>query len=206
MQSPVDSLEVHERNPPISRTAEFSVGLGLPPDVIPHQEAVKQLDQLGRFRGSLKDVDRRESLPSFRRCQAAKVLMGAHVIEEEPDFVQSVLQSGWAVNVDLPDKRFDATEEAFDAAVAPRCANWDALVSNADQLQEGFERCAAEYGFVVGSNGARFAILTDGQAQVADQRPAALVGHCRQLCADSRTMIDDAKNRAWCAMVVLHKR
>ena len=162
MQSPVDSLEVHERNPPISRTAEFSVGLGLPPDVIPHQEAVKQLDQLGRFLGCLKDVDRRESLPGFRRCQATQVLMGAHVVEEMPDFVKSVLQSGWAVNDDLSDERFDATEEAFDAAVAPRRANWDALVSNADQLQERFEYSTAEHGFVVGSNGAGFAIPTDG--------------------------------------------
>lgn len=132
--------------------------------------------------------------------------MGAHVVEEVPDFVKHVLQSGWVVNGDLSDKRFDATEEAFDAAVAPRCANWDAPVSNADQLQEGFERCAAEYGFVVGSNGAGFAILTDGQAQVADQCPAALVGHRHQLRADSRTVIDDAKNGTWCAMVVLHKR
>ena len=132
--------------------------------------------------------------------------MGAHVVEEMPDFIKRVLQSGLAVNVDLSDERFDATEEAFDASVAPRCAYWDALVSNAEQFQEGFERCAAEHCFVVGSNGAGFAILTDGQAQVTDQRPTALVGHCRQLCADSRTMIDDAKNRAWCAMVVLHKR
>lgn len=75
-----------------------------------------------------------------------------------------------------------------------------------DQLQEHFEYSTAEHGFVVGSNGAGFAILTDGQAQVADQRPAALVGHCDQLCADSRTVIDDAQDGAWCAMVVPHKR
>ena len=56
------------------------------------------------------------------------------MVEKVPDFVKHVLQSGWVVNGDLSDKRFDATEEAFDAAVAPRCANWDALVSNADQL------------------------------------------------------------------------
>jgi len=148
MQSPADSLEEHERNPPISRTAEFSVGLGLPPDVIPHQKAVKQTDQLDRFRVCLKDVDRRESLPGFRRCQATQVLMGAHVVEEVPDFVKRVLQSSLAVNVDLSDERFDATEEAFDAAVAPRRTNWDALVSNADQLQERFECSAAEHCFV----------------------------------------------------------
>lgn len=132
--------------------------------------------------------------------------MGTHVVEEVPDFVQSVLQSGWAVNVDLSDERFDATEEAFDAAVAPRCAYRDALVSNADQLQEGFERSAAEHRFVVGANGAGFAILTDGQAQVADQRPAAFVGYCHQLGADSRAVIDGAQDGAWCAMVVPHKR
>ena len=107
--------------------------------------------------------------------------MGANVVEEVPDFVKRVLQSGWAVNVDLSDERFDATEEAFDTAVAPRRANWDALVSNADQLQERFEYSTAEHCFVVGSNGAGFAILTDGQAHVPDQRPTALVGYCRQL-------------------------
>ena len=107
--------------------------------------------------------------------------MSAHVVKEVSNFIKSVLQPGWAVNVDLPDERFDPTEEAFDAAVAPRCAKWDALVSNADQLQEGFEHCAAEHCFVVASNGAGFTILTDGQAQVAYQRPAALVGYCHQL-------------------------
>ncbi len=50
-----------------------------------------------------------------------------------------------------------------------------------------------------------FAVLADGQAQVADQRPAALVDHCRQPSADARTVIDDAQNGAWCATVVSHK-
>lgn len=131
--------------------------------------------------------------------------MGANVIEEMPKVIQSVLQSGWAVNVDLPHEWFDATKEALDAAVAPRGTNRDALVTNADQRQERLEHSAFEDQFVVGSYGTRFAMLADGQAQMANQCPAALVGHRRQLRADARTVIDDAQNGAWCAMVVLHK-
>jgi len=35
--------------------------------------------------------------------------MGANVIEEVPDFFKRILQTGWAVNLDLPDERFDPT-------------------------------------------------------------------------------------------------
>jgi hypothetical protein len=132
--------------------------------------------------------------------------MGANVVEEVPYVVKRVLQSGWAVNVDLPDVRFDATKEAFDSTVAPRGANRDALVTNADQLQERREHRAFEDELVICSYGARFAMLADGQAQVANQRPAALVDHRCQLRADPRTVIDDAQNGAWCAIVGLHKR
>ena len=110
------------------------------------------------------------------------------------------------MNVDLPDERFDATKEAFDPAVAPRGANRNALVANADQFQEGLEHSAFEDEFVVGSDGARFAILADGQAQVTNLRLAALVDHRRQPSADARIAIDDAQNGAGCAQVVPHKR
>ena len=50
-----------------------------------------------------------------------------------------------------------------------------------------------------------FALLADGQTQVADQRPAALVDHRRQSGADARAVIDDALNGAWCAIVFAHK-
>ncbi len=50
-----------------------------------------------------------------------------------------------------------------------------------------------------------FALLANGKAQVANQRPAALVDHCRQPSADARAVIDDAQNGAWCAKVVSHK-
>jgi hypothetical protein len=145
-------------------------------------------------------------MPDFRRCQARQVLMGAHVVEEVPNVIQRVLQSGWAVNVDLPDVRFDATKEALDAAVAPRGTNRDALVTNSDQRQERLEHRAFEDQFVVGSDGAGFSMLAYGQAQMANQCPATLVDHRRQLRADARTVIDDAQNGAWCAMVVPHKR
>jgi hypothetical protein len=132
--------------------------------------------------------------------------MGAHVVEEVPNVVKRVLQSGWAVNVDMSDVRFDATKEAFDAPVAPRGANRDALVTNADQLQERREPSALEDEFVVGSYGAWFAMLADGQTQMANQRPAALIDYRRQPGADTRTVIDDAQNGSWLAVVVPHKR
>jgi len=109
------------------------------------------------------------------------------------------------VNLYLPDERFDTTEEAFDLAVAPGGANRNALMTNADQLQEGLERSAFEDELVVSADGVGFAVLADGQAQVADKRPAALVDHCRQSGADARAVIDDAQNGAWCAKVVAHK-
>ena len=145
-------------------------------------------------------------MPDFRRRQARQVLMGAHVVEKVPNVIKRVLQSGWAVHMDLPDVRFDATKEAFDSPVAPRGANRDALVANADQLQERREHRAFEDELVVGADGAWFAMLADGQAQMAHQRPGALVDHRRQPGADTRTVIDDAQNGAWCAIVVPHKR
>lgn len=145
-------------------------------------------------------------MPDFRRRQTSQVLMGAHVVEEVPNVVKRVLQSGWAVNVNLPDVRFDATKEAFDAPVAPWGANRDALVANADQVQERREHRAVEDQFVVGSYGARFSMLADRQTQMANQRPAALIDHRRQPCADTRTVIDDAQNGTRRAMVVPHKR
>lgn len=132
--------------------------------------------------------------------------MGANVIEKVSHLVERILQTGWAVNLDLPDERFDPTKEAFDVAVAPGGADWNSLVTNADQLQEGLEHRAFEDQFVVSSDGVGFAMLGDGQAQVADQRPAALVDHCRQPSADARAVIDDAQNGAWRAQVIPHKR
>lgn len=67
----------------------------------------------------MSDVDGREPMPDFRRCQTRQVFMRAHVVEEGPNAVKRVLQSGWVVNVDLSDVRFDATKEAFDAPDAP---------------------------------------------------------------------------------------
>lgn len=131
--------------------------------------------------------------------------MGANVIEKVSYLVERILQTGWAVNLDLPDERFDPTKEAFDVAVAPGGADWNSLMTNADQLQEGFEHRAFEDQFVVGSDGTRCAVMADGQAQVADQRPAALVDHLRQPGAYARAVIDDAQNGAWCATVVSHE-
>ena len=125
--------------------------------------------------------------------------MGANVIEKVSHLVDRILQTGWAVNLDLPDERFDTTKEAFDLVVAPGGANRNALMTNADQLQEGLEHRAFEDELVVSADGLGFAVLADGQAQVADQRPAALVDHCRQSGADARAVIDDAQNGAWCA-------
>lgn len=131
--------------------------------------------------------------------------MDANVIEKVSHLVERILQTGWAVNLDLPDERFDPTKEAFDVAVAPGSADWNSLVTNADQLQEGLEHSAFEDQFVVGADSVGFAMLADGQAQVADQRPAALVDHRRQSGADARAVIDDAQNGAWYATVVSHK-
>lgn len=131
--------------------------------------------------------------------------MGANVIEKVSHLVERILQTGWAVNLDLPDERFDSTKEAFDVAVAPGGADWNSLVTNADQRQEGLEHRTFEDQFVVSADGVGFAMLADGQAQVADQRPAALVDHRRQSGADARAVIDDAQNGAWCATVVSHK-
>ena len=131
--------------------------------------------------------------------------MGANVIEKVSHLVERILQTGWAVNLDLPDERFDPTKEAFDVAVAPGGADLNSLVTNADQLQECLEHSAFEDQFVVSADGEGFAMLADGQAQVADQRPAALVDHRRQPGADARAVIDDAQNGAWCATVVSHK-
>mgnify|MGYP001338130536 CR=1 FL=1 len=83
---------------------------------------------------------------------------------------------GLFIGVDLPDVRFDAAKEALDAPVAPRGTNRDALVANADQVQERLEHSAFKDQFVVGSDGAGFAMLTDGQAQMAHQCPAAHTG------------------------------
>ena len=83
--------------------------------------------------------------------------MGGNVIEEVPDFFQRILQTGWAVNLDLPDERFDPTKEAFDVAVAPGGAGWNSLVTNAEQLQEGLEYRAFEDQFVVSADGMGFA-------------------------------------------------
>lgn len=131
--------------------------------------------------------------------------MGANVIEKVSHLVERILQTGWAVNLHLPDERFDPTKEAFDVAVAPGGADWNSLVTNADQLQEGLEYNAFEDQFVVSADGVGFAVLADGQAQVADQRPAALVDHRRQPGADARAVIDDAQDGAWCTTVVSHK-
>ncbi len=131
--------------------------------------------------------------------------MSANVVEEVPDFIKCVLQADWAVNVQLVDERFDPAKEAFDPTVAPRSTNWDALVTNANYLQEHLEYGAFEDQFVVGTDGTRFAMLADGQAQVTNERPAALVDHRRQLRADARTVVDDAQNGAGCAHVVSHK-
>lgn len=131
--------------------------------------------------------------------------MSANMVEEVSDFIKCILQTGWAVNLDLPDERFDPTKEALDVAVAPGGADWNSLVTNADQLQEALEYSAFEDQLVVSADGVGFALLADGQAQVADQRPAALVDHRRQPGADARAVIDDAQNGAWCATVVSHK-
>lgn len=132
--------------------------------------------------------------------------MGANVVEKVSNVVARVLQADWAVNVQLLDERFDPAKEAFDSTVAPWSANWDALVPNADQFQERLEHRAFEDQFVVSADGSRFAVLADGQAQVANQCPAALVDHRRQPRADARAVVDDAQNGAWCPVVVPHKR
>lgn len=43
-------------------------------------------------------------------------------------------------------------------------------MTNADQLKEGFENRTFEDELVVSADGVGFAVLADGQAQVADQR------------------------------------
>jgi putative intracellular protease/amidase len=77
--------------------------------------------------------------------------------------VERILQTGWAVNLDLPDERFDPTKEAFDVAVVPGGADWNSLVTNADQLQEGLEHRAFEDELVVSADGVWFAVKADGQ-------------------------------------------
>ena len=66
-----------------------------------------------------KSASRCESCPCFCWSQACEVLMGANVIEKVSHLVDRILQTGWAVNLDLPDERFDTTKEAFDLVVAP---------------------------------------------------------------------------------------
>ena len=89
----------------------------------------------------------------FRRRRDWKVLISANLVEEVPDFIKRVLQAAWAVNLDLADERFDPTKEAFDVAVAPGGANRNALMTNADQLQEGLEHRTFEDQFVVSADG-----------------------------------------------------
>lgn len=45
--------------------------------------------------------------------------MSPNVVEEKSDFIQSILQVGGAVNVELLDHRFDATKEARNSSVEP---------------------------------------------------------------------------------------
>lgn len=57
------------------------------------------------------------------------------------------------------------------------------------------EHSAFEDQFVVGEDGVGFVVLADGQAQVADQRPAALVDHRRQSGADAKSQTSMGKSR-----------
>ncbi len=87
-------------------------------------------------------------------------MIGANVIEKVSHLVDRILQTGWAVNLDLPDERFDPTKEALDLAVAPGGSNRNALMTNADQLQEGLEHRAFEDQLVVSADGVGFAEST----------------------------------------------
>jgi hypothetical protein len=71
--------------------------------------------------------------------------MSPNVVQEKSDFIKNILQAGGAVNVELPDHRFEATKETLDLSVEPWGANRNGLFTNSDQIQKYSKQPVVEH-------------------------------------------------------------
>lgn len=102
------------------------------------------------------------------------------MVVEQCEFFKRRLQCCFGRNDQLAQHRFQGSEQSLDSSVLPGRACLDALVPNADQLQESGEDPTGKDDLVICAYATRLAMPTDGQAQVTQQRPAALVCQCLQ--------------------------
>lgn len=112
-------------------------------------------------------------------------------------FLKCALRICCALMNQLPQPRLDGCKESFYPPIAPGRTNRRGLLANARQFQECGEHEAVEDGLVVRAHSSWFAVPTDGQAQMSQQRPAALVDWSGEPNAQSRAVIENFCYRRW---------
>lgn len=105
--------------------------------------------------------------------------MHTNVIVEARKLIQRVLQTRRGRQRQLPQQRLQRAEQALDAPVLPWAAGRAALVADTEELEHSTPQPTGEHALVVGAYRFWPSVVTNNQAQVAEQGPRALVRHNR---------------------------
>ncbi len=161
----------------------------LTPHVVPHTQALQGLHQRGALGWCLRNVCCAVPLPLFRWGYTLKVLVGSHMVVKQSELLQYRLQRLCVRNKQLTQQWFERAKQSLHAPVLPGRAALNALVAYTGKFQEYSEHLAGEHSLIVRAQSLRFAIPGNGQAQVAQQRPAAFIDYSAQVREHTRTVV-----------------
>ena len=178
----------------------------LPANVITHQHSVQRLHQGCRLDRHLLNVRAVQPLPNFSRCQAIQALMRPNVVVKITRLIQCGLQGKLARNYQRTQPGLGCSKKPLNSSVAPRCSQWNGLLSDTHQLEKCAKHEAVHRGLVVGAQRLGLVVLTDRQTQMPEQGPTAFVQQDSQAGADARAMVDDANTGVSCTFCICHKR
>lgn len=173
----------------------------LPPDPVPRQQPIKQPNLMNAANGHLLQVNGCQSLPSLSGRQTREVLMRPHLVVEPAALVQSPLQRHCSRDLQSLEPVFQSAKEPLHAPVAPGRSGGNALLANPGAAQEGPEPAAVEHRLVVGSQGARYAVLSHRQTQVPEQGPTVSLAQALEPQAQARTVVDQTQQ----SMALAHR-
>lgn len=132
--------------------------------------------------------------PSFCRGASKQMLMRPHEVVEETELAERDAQRSEALDLQLVELALERQEQPLDAAVLPRAARIAALMADAGEPQRRSEDVRHEHRLVVRAQETRLAVVSDGQEQMAEQRPGQLVRQCCQREQGARAMINQAED------------
>ncbi len=140
------------------------------------------------FASGGEDIDPR---PDFGGCSSLEMLVGPEVIVGATRVGQGPIQRRSVLDGVMEEQTFEGPDQTFDAAVLPRASGIAVLQTNAHAPQGQAKRPRREYGFVIGAQESRAAIVTTGRDEMPPDRQRRLIRHSLHAQTRATGMIHD---------------